>query len=89
MLLTLAAIVWVTRRDTDSTATVLSLVIGACTTLGGYYQGNRDADRATEREAIAKSAATQLLNELRRARESLEEAGLENEVEAGAEVVSS
>lgn len=70
-LLTLAGIVWVTRTAADRVETVLSLLFGAVTTLGGYYQGNRDADRASEREAGARKSLFALQQEIRLAHEKV------------------
>lgn len=74
LLLGLAALVLATRRETDEAATLVSLILGAVSTLGGYYQGQKDADAAHGRVRATQGALTELQGELRRLREELGDA---------------
>lgn len=74
LLVLLAGLVWVTRRETGEASTLLSLILGAVSTLGGYYQGHKDAEAADARVRAAEEALRQMQGELRRMREELAEA---------------
>ena len=74
LLLALAALVWLTRRETGEASTLFSLILGAVTTLGGYYQGHKDAEDAHARVRDAEAALTDLQAEFRLAREELTKA---------------
>lgn len=74
LLLALAALVWCTRRVGEDVVALLSLILGAVSTLGGYYQGHREAEEANARAAAAGDAVREVQEELRRAREELAEA---------------
>lgn len=71
LLVGLAALVWLTRRDAGEASTLLSLILGAVSTLGGYYQGHKDADAANDRVRAAEAALLEMQAEFRRVREEL------------------
>lgn len=74
LLVGLAALVWLTRRDAGEASTLLSLILGAVSTLGGYYQGHKDADAANDRLRGAEAALLAMQEEFRQVREELAEA---------------
>ena len=71
LLLGLAALVWLTRREDEDPSTLLSLILGGVSTLGGYYQGHKDADAANERVRAAEAALLEMQAEFRSVREEL------------------
>lgn len=74
LLVSLAGLVWLTRRETGEASTLLSLILGAVTTLGGYYQGHKDAEEANARVRDQEAALLEVQDEFRRIREELSEA---------------
>ena len=71
LLLALAGLVWLTRREGEDPSTLLSLILGGVSTLGGYYQGHKDADDANDRVRAAEAALLEMQAEFRSVREEL------------------
>lgn len=74
LMLTLGALIWMTRREGEEVSTMLSLIFGGVSTLGGYYHGQKEADEAHARLRIAETHLLEMQAELGRVREELSRA---------------